>query len=169
MSYTKTNWIDGETLVNAEKMNNIENGISSLETTTGDLNNLNTENKDNLVSAINENQNSIENLRIYSTDEQIIGRWIDDKPLYRKVITGTLPNSNTDWVTIYTNTNINEIINFGGIFYGDDGRQMPILFSQNNYEVNISFLGGEIAVYQNNTTWNGNNYKIILEYTKIID
>lgn len=30
MSYTKTNWVDGETPINAANLNNIENGISDL-------------------------------------------------------------------------------------------------------------------------------------------
>lgn len=31
MAYTKTNWVDGFTPLNAEKMNNIENGILNVE------------------------------------------------------------------------------------------------------------------------------------------
>ena len=31
----------------------------------------------------------------YSTSEQIVGRWIDGKPLYQKTITGTSPANNT--------------------------------------------------------------------------
>ena len=34
------------------------------------------------------------NDEIYSTTEQVIGKWIDGKPLYRKVVSlGTLPNA----------------------------------------------------------------------------
>ncbi|ENJ9655986.1 TPA: hypothetical protein LA742_001103 [Clostridium botulinum] len=35
MAYTKTNWVDGFTPLNAEKMNNIENGIENCVTGTG--------------------------------------------------------------------------------------------------------------------------------------
>lgn len=55
---------------------------NSIDTKIGDLTQLNTTNKNNLVSAINEVNNKFN----YSTEEQVIGKWIDGKPLYRKVI-----------------------------------------------------------------------------------
>lgn len=39
MAYTKTTWVNGETPINADNLNNIENGI---ETNTNDINALNT-------------------------------------------------------------------------------------------------------------------------------
>ena len=63
---------------------------NSTEQMIGDLSNLNTTNKTNLVNALNEVNNSI----IYSTTEKVVGKWINNKPLYRKVIsTGSLPNA----------------------------------------------------------------------------
>lgn len=37
---------------------------------------------------------------IYSTEEQVIGRWIDGKPLYRKVYTGRATFSTTSTITV---------------------------------------------------------------------
>ena len=67
---------------------------------TGTLSNLNTTNKTNLVNAINEVNNKtdiVDNKLNYSSNEIIVGKWIDNKPLYRKVIssnnlTPTSPN-----------------------------------------------------------------------------
>ena len=35
--------------------------------------------------------NKLENNNVYSEEEQIIGKWIDGKPIYRKVIITTSP------------------------------------------------------------------------------
>ena len=37
----------------------------------------------------------------YSTDEKIVGTWIDGKPLYQRVVIGTTGNSNS-WSVIET-------------------------------------------------------------------
>ena len=47
--------------------------------------------QDNIEDAIEEKQT-------YSTEEQVIGTWTNGKPLYRKVISTTLPNGSTDIV-----------------------------------------------------------------------
>ena len=52
MAYTKTNWTD-TTPINTTNLNKIENGIASNDTAIGNLSNLNTSSKDNLVTAIN--------------------------------------------------------------------------------------------------------------------
>ena len=64
---------------------------------------------------------------VYSTDETVIGTWIDGKPIYRKVIDfGALPNANTKSVA----HNINDIKIFTkayGIAYRDSDKiNMPL-------------------------------------------
>ena len=54
MSYTKTNWQNGVTPVNSTNLNHTEQGIYDNSTNIGNLNNLNTTEKTNLVGAINE-------------------------------------------------------------------------------------------------------------------
>lgn len=54
MAYTKKTWIDNESYVDADSMNNIENGIYNNDAHIGDLNDLETDDKTNLVEAINE-------------------------------------------------------------------------------------------------------------------
>lgn len=54
MAYQKQIWEDGKTIVSADKMNHIEDGIANNDTNVGTLDNLKTENKTNLVSAVNE-------------------------------------------------------------------------------------------------------------------
>lgn len=89
----------------------------NVEDVTGDLTDLETTDKSNLVGAINEAQTKINTkfdktsvkdtyststtdtygcdyineLETYSTSETRIGTWIDGRPLYRIVLAGTLP------------------------------------------------------------------------------
>lgn len=102
----------------------------------------------------------------YSTAEQIIGKWIDGKPIYRKVVTGTT-TSNANSTNLLTN--IDTLINYSGsVFkegywitlnsaFGTGGTQdiRTILNTSNN-----------TAILQVGTTYYNCNYKIILEYTK---
>lgn len=53
MSYQKTSWINNITPINADNLNNIENGIESNDTSIGDMTQLETT-ADDLVDAINE-------------------------------------------------------------------------------------------------------------------
>lgn len=53
MSYTKTTWANGD-VINAQKLNNLENGVYANDTNIGDLSDLDTTEKNTLVAAINE-------------------------------------------------------------------------------------------------------------------
>lgn len=91
MAYIPKEWKDlpdETTPIQASDLNHIEKGIgdlntsvSNLNTSIGDLNTLNTTEKSNLVGAINE----VYQNNVYSTEEIIIGKWIDGKNLYRKI------------------------------------------------------------------------------------
>ena len=53
----------------------------------------------------------------YSTDEQVVGTWIDGKPIYQKTITGTFPSTASTsifGVGAIIATNINEIVDYKG-------------------------------------------------------
>lgn len=67
------------------------------------------------------------NIESYSTTEQVIGTWIDSKPIYRKVITGlsiTISASAPTWNNIVAEANVDTLVdivpytNTGGIWYG---------------------------------------------------
>ena len=109
-------------------------------------------------------------LEEYSTTEQIIGRWKDGKPIYRKVYSGNIANGTTLF------TNVDAIINISGYgFLGDTSRKVILngiaadvpstlfscFFDLNN---TIEFY----AKYGGNTT-TAYNSNIILEYTKTTD
>lgn len=151
---------------------------------TGTLSNLNTTNKSNLVSAINE-VNDKAGKSIYSSNEVVIGSWINGKPLYRKVInTGDLTDSTryTD-NDLYVNANINELITprkitcigGDGTYYSDFSvrKLMPNsnlvwidvtvitnkISETPSTRIYIGAMGGQLPLYEKESY-------VILEYTK---
>lgn len=140
MSYTKTTWVNNSSpYIDADNLNNIENGIET------------NENKFN-----------------YSTNEIEIGKWIDDKPIYRKVYNiNSLPNTTTMDINIST-WNINTITSLGGytstglIFNGNrDNVSSEIDLYANVIENKIT-----ITTHSDRSSMSG---FVIVEYTKTTD
>lgn len=69
----------------------------------------------NGVTPINDtNLNAIQEISVYSTNELVIGKWIDGKPLYRKVLSfGALPNNSTKSVA-HNVSNLKRIVKLEG-------------------------------------------------------
>ena len=106
----------------------------------------------------------------YSTTEQVIGKWIDGKPLYRKVVNfGSLPNAAYKMVE-HGISNIDNVTRLEGV--ASDGVvyfPMPYLPPSNNiYAVSVYISEGIINV---ETGMDRTSYtaKIIIEYTKTTD
>lgn len=108
MAYTKYTWANGSSAVNATNMNHIEQGIydnSLITDTVGDITTLTTNNKTNVVSAINE----LKNAEVYSNNEIKTNKvWINNKPIYRKVFTLTTSND----ANITQNHNLTDLDEF---------------------------------------------------------
>ena len=122
--------------VNASDLNEIKEVVNTNDDNTtnnsnaiGTLSSLNTTNKSNLVSAINEVNNKFD----YSTEEQVIGKWTNGKPLYRKIVSGNVPQSN-DYPTVATGiTNLDKVVSISlALAYGDN-RQYFTSVRYNNY------------------------------------
>ena len=107
---------------------------------------------------------------IYSTTQKCIGRWIDGKPLYRKVYTlSTIPSSNTDLFSV-VDLEIDTMVKLYGFAKTANSMQFPIpsMDSDSNYSVIFKSAnnirgrmlsgGGDITAVH-----------IILEYTKTTD
>ena len=82
----------------------------------GDLTSLETSEKTNLVGSINEvannvnevanNVNEVAKITLWSTEEKVIGKWIDGKPIYRQVLNINEINP-VDWGLIPETDNLN--------------------------------------------------------------
>ena len=107
-----------------------------------------------------------EKINDYSTTEVDTGKtWIDGKPIYRKVITGTL-GSKDNWNTIPLSSN--NIISISGfVNTGTTWVAMPRVFNGEE----IGFYWDTTTIYErhNYDYVVGKNYTIIVEYTKTTD
>lgn len=151
-------------------VNNNATETSNNTTNIGNLSNLATENKTSIVNSINE----LKNAEIYSTEEVKTNKiWINGKPIYRKVITGTKSSgwtdislSNINYDTIYINgaetyfTYINSSTKFSkNTFYFSPTDFLVAQIQTDNKKINIG-AGTDLSNI---------NYYIVLEYTKTTD
>lgn len=109
----------------------------------------------------------------YSLEEQVIGTWIDGRPLYQKVVTGTVTSIGT-WKNInHGIDNIDYCQSFGILQYTSNNVVTNLClggYAANNHysslEVGPTSVGIMIA---NNGAFSGASLYIILQYTKTTD
>ena len=102
----------------------------------------------------------------YSTDEQVVGTWIDGKPVYQKTyISNTNFNRKTN-VVIDTIANVDNVTNcFGYIINVLDDNRLFIGYSGG---VNLSMLTtGALRIYSDG--WDCKGYRVTIQYTKTTD
>lgn len=185
MAYIPKEWKDlpdETTPIQASDLNHIEQGIgdlntsvSNLNTSIGDLNTLNTTNKSSIVGAINE----VYQNNVYSTDETVVGKWIDGKPIYRKVtvFSSILNNRDNDLGIQNIDTIIESKVHLLSSKSEDDSfRKLPTLYVQNNSYGEAKWAGGyfirktgKISFQVGNTLVNIQKCIVIIEYTKTTD
>ena len=143
----------------------VTNGkLADSSVTTGKLNN----------SSVTKNKidwTSIDQVN-YDNTVQEVGTWIDDKIIYRKVITGTIPSGGAEsGTTIGTITDsIDDVISINTIGY--TGSSNRYATSQTVWSNNVKLLvqvdrtTGDVTAYAG-SAFGSNNIKVIIEYTKI--
>ena len=107
----------------------------------------------------------------YSTDEQVVGTWIDGKPIYQKTIScGALPNATTKTVA-HNITNLKRVIHLDGYGYrASDGNSQSLPYpSIANYFVSVNVVGGNIELYAQGDRSSFEESYITLQYTKTTD
>ena len=108
---------------------------------------------------INEINSSLENLKIYSTDEKIVGTWIDGKPIYQVTITGTTANGES---VIYTpDGGIDTVISIKGQYLNGSYKNL----------INSNYSGNKCSIYATETSFYAQtsgayDIKAIIEYVK---
>lgn len=108
----------------------------------------------------------VDDVPVYSTTETKCGTWIGGEPIYRKVINFT--NTSTDWQTIDTINNIDEIIRLNGYVY-DSGDNKTAIPSYGNDSVQF-YIDTSGNIRKKSTSYYSNKTgMIILEYTKTTD
>lgn len=153
-------------------VNNNDDNFNILNTNVGDITQLQTTNKNSIVNAINEVNTNDTTKGTYSTNETVVGTWIDNKPIYRKVLqVGALNGTNIKKVN--TPENIYFMLPYQGMLIDSNGNEFPINYN-NIYNLNEDI--GSFYYKQENCI----NIKqlsefgivdgyIIIEYTKTTD
>ena len=132
--------------------------------------------KENMMQSVENDitaiDNKISNFNTYSTEETNTGKiWIDNKPIYRKVIDlGTLGNK----TSINVDGVYDTIVSFDGYIYLNDGGKLPLIEfdSTSMYRVISYDKPGnnslKVAINRANVSnWDNWRLKIIVEYTKV--
>ena len=104
---------------------------------------------------------------VYSTDEMIIGRWIDGKPLYRKVIKASV-NQGVQKIYDVSNMNLDDIIRMDGSISQSRGSIVHIPYGTGSNDFAVIYYPKSSNQIEVNTTRAG-IVNIILEYTKTTD
>ena len=114
----------------------------------------------------------IDTIRSYSTEETIVGTWIDGKPSYRKVFT----DPNNSWSAqdniIGNITNFKEPTSIKAIAFNDMGLSGWVENNEAGESRCYAYIksNGEVHFYRNDVR-DGTSYpkKVIIEYTKTTD
>lgn len=113
--------------------------------------------------------NYVNGLNTYSTAEQVVGKWIDGKPIYRKVFTGITANAEYTEITL----DFEAITNFSGYFTdGNWVNLLPFYIYISPDEKFMCFYGNPTTrkIYlQYSSAYRNKNYSLVVEYTKTTD
>lgn len=124
----------------------------------------------------NDNDDSLSGI-IYSTNEQVVGRWINGKPVYRRTITGSLVNLGTTWNNLYQVNDVDEVIDLTGSISntGTDGRSLNAnTWEDESHNCTFSHCKADNNMIQVRVTgWSNPAWKFVFKlhflYTKTTD
>ena len=86
---------------------------------------LNTDSLDDIIDSANIPANPmVTNGLVYSTTEQVVGRWIDGKPIYQKTFVTTSPSAPVAQIISKIADDYETCVNFWGIMHGSSVNRM---------------------------------------------
>ena len=111
-------------------------------------------------------KNTFNTNSVYSTDEMIIGRWIDGKPLYRKVVQGNITSKNQSLFVV--NENVETMISIRGYDFSNGIYYFPFNYTQDGSTQKAVFYKKDTDTieFRSNSSESGEVFVVILEYTK---
>lgn len=137
---------------------------NSIDIKIGDLEQLETTDKSNLVSAINEVNNKFN----YSTEEQVIGTDENGKPIYKRSFSGiTRDYEFTTFTSDYSTNSITVRKAYGSIQTTNGGVAIGG-YVNSNYFAGLFIHSEELQIYYGASLKNA-NYNITIEFTKKTD
>lgn len=102
---------------------------------------------------------------VYSTEETRIGTWVDGKPIYRKVFSGTSGGSGTS-IQFGTVDSLSELVYMYGKIY-HAGIKGYVSIAETNVE--LQQIGNALHMYIGNVVLANQLFTVIAEYTKTTD
>lgn len=111
---------------------------------------------------------------VYSTEERVVGTWIDGKKIWQKTVVTISPNTSSNGDFAYKTishgiTNIDKIVmSFGNVVTNTISLNMPA-FVDLGYKIKFNASKTEIVIANDATTWNDSDVYITLRYTKTTD
>ena len=142
MAYVKTTWldgVDGNTKIDASKLNNIENGVAT---------------NDESITTLSERDN-------YSDTEQLVGKWIDGSDLFRRVYSKSDTYTRTT-VTLGTLNTAYRVRFATAVFYNTDNSNEYIMSNSSSSIIH----DGENININTTATWGAGVVDCIVYYTK---
>lgn len=110
----------------------------------------------------------------YSTDEIIVGRWIDNKPIYRKIFTiNAWPNATQVNMDIPDISNVDKILTVKGMMQNSvEAFTVPFYYNSSAFDsILVMIANNTIYAIRLKTNNNRSGYSgfALLEYTKTTD
>ena len=104
----------------------------------------------------------------YSTDERVIGTWIDGKPIYQKTLTGKV--SGTDYSLInLADLNIEKCLEISGAYHATGLGYMPFNYSKTDYITGYYKESTKTFEFRAYPDYNDGDYYFTIKYTKTTD
>ena len=108
----------------------------------------------------------------YSTDEQIVGTWIDGKPIYQKTVDcGTLPN--TAYKTVaHGISNLDTVLKAWGIGWNNSSGRILLPFMDDESPARIAIAADATTVFIGSRQFDASMYTnsaVTVQYTKTTD
>ena len=128
---------------------------------------------DEIKSAVNENAEEIDKLKTYSTEEQVIGTWIDGRPLYRKMIfCNALPNATAKHINSGLDSSC-KVVKMYGYSKANSSENLyiplPFVSPTANESVGINMWKNNITISTGIDRSNYTESCVTLEYIKTTD
>lgn len=145
---------------------NSSDGITEVESAT-----LNQDSLDDVMSAGVAGTQVAGNGLVYSTTEQVVGRWINGKPIYQKTIEGTFASSGTGQDINHNIANLEQAVNvMGYLVSGGAGEtfNIPVGFYNGAQYFSVFFMTTKMCA-RLHSSYFGTPYKITVQYTKTTD
>ena len=113
--------------------------------------------------------NGNDNSNVYSTDEIIVGEWIDGKPIYRKLALSGVNRVNTNTALDVSTWNISRFINAIGSGRYTDYNQYINLNSATNLYWQIYYNADSKKICFKTSDYSISEVYLWIEYTKTTD